>query len=642
MIEVHVEKNIVVGGGGGLQDHPTMTLTSSSIGYGPDDETLEEDDDMVEEPVVVTDQRVHFATFDAPATDPCDEMELPTHAAAAAAAGNDTIKRRSMEKIVVASEDATADTDLVPCSICDRTFSQKALERHAKICQKVSTTKRKVFDVAKTRTKGLDYVPPPSNIPTPVRKKSAKPEDDCQTCPHCTRKFGHKAFDRHVAWCEEKGKRLQTSPTKDMVALAKLHARTAYRPKTPVRKSSGGSSNGGVSPSRKESGGGVMSRSMTASITPTPSWRESSASRSNSRNENHQHPASGSGLKRTKSLGKSNGISFLKSANHTVETQDTHFIRATTGRGSIKRGPAPTKSSVLRQQAKGANSSEQSKSNFAGHEENCRMNRAPSMSSSHYTRASPNAFGSQYHRRSLRRTESPRSIMNYGGGGGVPQALVKPSVVRPPMEKISSRERREPDGIEHHGKEGISGSYDHSQEYDPYQSAARQMQELLFGSSFVPPPDSPEPAATAGSHRQQTQRSSSPPPPPAPTSAAHLRPSTNSAFQKYVPANVPSTADINLRLSGGGGSNFNNNNGVKGKLDSYMNTRRGSGWGESSGNGNGGGSHGFGNGGSSSSGRVQTTAGGAKVARFCHECGNPFALPSIRFCCECGVKRLYC
>ena len=37
-----------------------------------------------------------------------------------------------------------------------------------------------------------------------------------------------------------------------------------------------------------------------------------------------------------------------------------------------------------------------------------------------------------------------------------------------------------------------------------------------------------------------------------------------------------------------------------------------------------------------------TTDAGAKVARFCHECGNPFALPDIRFCCECGVKRLYC
>ena len=53
--------------------------------------------------------------------------------------------------------------------------------------------------------------------------------------------------------------------------------------------------------------------------------------------------------------------------------------------------------------------------------------------------------------------------------------------------------RREPEGIEHETTPKSSrpssalqgGLYDHShnQEYDPYQSAARQMQELLFGTS---------------------------------------------------------------------------------------------------------------------------------------------------------------
>ena len=163
-----------------------------------------------------------------------------------------------------------------------------------------------------------------------------------------------QAYDRHVIWCEEKGKRLQTSPDKDMVALAKLHARTAYRPKTPNRKSSDGS---GGSPSRKES---LMSMSMTSPL----SFRESSISRSNSRNEN---PAMTSSLKRTKSLGKSSGISFLNTKNHTVETSDTQFIRATTGRGSIRKGPAPTKASVLRQQV-------MSVSNTKHYTVNCNLN----------------------------------------------------------------------------------------------------------------------------------------------------------------------------------------------------------------------------------------------------------------------------
>ena len=89
--------------------------------------------------------------------------------------------------------------------------------------------------------------------------------------------------------------------------------------------------------------------------------------------------------------------------------------------------------------------------------------------------------------------------------------------------------RREPEGIEHEttpkssrpSSALLGGHYDHShnQEYDPYQSAARQMQELLFGNN-----------KNDG----------------AADNNANLRPSHNSAFQKYVPsANVPSTADIN-------------------------------------------------------------------------------------------------
>ena len=84
-------------------------------------------------------------------------------------------------------------------------------------------------------------------------------------------------------------------------------------------------------------------------------------SRSNSRNEGvmsmSMSMAGDSSLKRSRSLrvsgssgGGTSGISSLNNSAHTVETDDTQFIRATTGRGSIKRGPAPTKASVLRAQ----------------------------------------------------------------------------------------------------------------------------------------------------------------------------------------------------------------------------------------------------------------------------------------------------
>ena len=122
--------------------------------------------------------------------------------------------------------------------------------------------------------------------------------------------------------------------------------------------------------------------------------------------------------------------------------------------------------------------------------------------------------------------------------------------------------RREPEGIdsesakmEEDNNAIIRGSYDHSQEYDPYQSAAKQMQELLFGIT-------------------SSNTSSS-------AAAANLRPSTNSAFQKYIPGNdIPSTAELNNKF--GGGSLMNTNQPAKSKLESYMSlpstARRSSGW----------------------------------------------------------------
>ena len=156
--------------------------------------------------------------------------------------------------------------------------------------------------------------------------------------------YSSQPYDRHVAWCGEKSRRLQDSPKKDMIALAKLHARNSYRPKTPNRKGSGGSISG-ASPAptyRKDS----MSSSC---YTPTV-FDRLSVSRKGSTS-----PPSARSLSRSMSLRdrrSSGGISYLNENKHTHETENTHFIRSATGRGSIKRGPAPTKSSVLRQQVK--------------------------------------------------------------------------------------------------------------------------------------------------------------------------------------------------------------------------------------------------------------------------------------------------
>eukprot|EP00096_Caligus_rogercresseyi_P008071 TRINITY_DN2638_c0_g1_i3.p1 TRINITY_DN2638_c0_g1~~TRINITY_DN2638_c0_g1_i3.p1 ORF type:complete len:157 (-),score=42.58 TRINITY_DN2638_c0_g1_i3:251-721(-) len=137
----------------------------------------------------------------------------------------------------------------------------------------------------------------------------------------------------------------------------------------------------------------------------------------------------------------------------------------------------------------------------------------------------------------LRRSASTR------GRPAAVEALVRPNVLRP--------KRSEPEGIE------MNGDYDHIVEYDPYQLAANQMNELLFGGG---------------------DRSS------------HLKPSSNSAFQKYVP---------NARQY----SNYDSTPGLS---------------------------------------RSPPRGSEGKAARFCHECGSLFELPTIRFCCECGIKRLYC
>ena len=112
--------------------------------------------------------------------------------------------------------------------------------------------------------------------------------------------------------------------------------------------------------------------------------------------------------------------------------------------------------------------------------------------------------------------------------------------------------------------------------------------------------------------------------------SANLRPSTNSAFQKYIPAaNIPTTADIMSKLSSSNSSSGSRRTSWEretgnNKINSGTNAGGGSNWSSSNKSGWG-----------ESHGRMAS-----KVAKFCHVCGNSFPVVDIRFCCECGVKRL--
>ena len=103
-------------------------------------------------------------------------------------------------RILEPSADALADDgELVPCHVCGRKFAPKTFERHVKICEKVTTKKRMVFDGAKKRLEGLSDIPllQKKSGDGSAKKKPMKPEDEIQKCPHCSRNFGPKVTMIH-------------------------------------------------------------------------------------------------------------------------------------------------------------------------------------------------------------------------------------------------------------------------------------------------------------------------------------------------------------------------------------------------------------------------------------------------------------
>ena len=101
------------------------------------------------------------------------------------------------------------------------------------VCEKVKSKPKKIFDAANKVWKNESDIEkaPPTPRTAPKKKKPSKPEDTYRTCDYCSRKFCENAFDRHVEFCKEKNTRISSSPVKDIVAKAKLLARTKYNPK---------------------------------------------------------------------------------------------------------------------------------------------------------------------------------------------------------------------------------------------------------------------------------------------------------------------------------------------------------------------------------------------------------------------------
>ncbi|XP_044032612.1 zinc finger C2HC domain-containing protein 1A isoform X3 [Siniperca chuatsi] len=144
--------------------------------------------------------------------------------------------------------------DLAQCNTCKRWFFPKVLEKHAKICQKSTTKRRKIFDSSRQRAEGTDIptlkpIKPKAEPPKKPSNWRKKHEDfiatiraakvltqvmkdggplpppppptydpDYVQCPFCQRRFNESAADRHIKFCQEKAARM---PTKTKIGDAK-------------------------------------------------------------------------------------------------------------------------------------------------------------------------------------------------------------------------------------------------------------------------------------------------------------------------------------------------------------------------------------------------------------------------------------
>lgn len=148
--------------------------------------------------------------------------------------------------------------ELLPCSICNRSFRSALLPRHSDICLKNAKRRKVPFDSSKQRIQGTEMA---AYVQTMKKEQSsfviaAKPETNwrikhedlirvlksargekvndqsiamkptgTETCPHCMRNFGPKSYDRHVEFCKEKTRKISSAPNINLLAKERLEAR---------------------------------------------------------------------------------------------------------------------------------------------------------------------------------------------------------------------------------------------------------------------------------------------------------------------------------------------------------------------------------------------------------------------------------
>ncbi|XP_061121829.1 zinc finger C2HC domain-containing protein 1A isoform X2 [Syngnathus typhle] len=220
--------------------------------------------------------------------------------------------------------------DLSQCNTCKRMFLPKVLEKHAKICQKSASKRRKVFDSSRQRAAGTDIptlkplkpksqsssaqkAEPPKK-PSNWRKKhedflavlkaskaSAKAmkeggplppppaptfDPDLVKCPYCQRRFNENSAQGHIKFCQDQASRMSN---RNKSEPKKAPARTQYKPPPLVKKVNSASSSIPSASSR------LPARSGLSQPTGVPSSKTSPAA--SMRPSPSPSPSSGVGIK---------------------------------------------------------------------------------------------------------------------------------------------------------------------------------------------------------------------------------------------------------------------------------------------------------------------------------------------------------
>ncbi|XP_077410900.1 zinc finger C2HC domain-containing protein 1A isoform X2 [Vanacampus margaritifer] len=215
--------------------------------------------------------------------------------------------------------------ELSQCNTCKRMFFPKVLVKHAKICEKSASKRRRVFDSSRQRAAGTDIptlkpLKPKAEPPKKPSNWRKKHEDflaaikaskasmkamkeggplppppppmydpDLIQCPYCQRRFNESSAQGHIKFCRDQASRMGNK--NKLGEVKKMPARAQYKPPPLVKKVNSAASTIPSASSR------LPARSGLAQPTGVPSSKASSATSTRTNTSGITSPASAMGMK---------------------------------------------------------------------------------------------------------------------------------------------------------------------------------------------------------------------------------------------------------------------------------------------------------------------------------------------------------